>query len=145
MHDVELWPKPINNGKNTLPVVKVADKIFIYNQDGLQCYPSEGASRPSNWRKLGETALDIARVCAKAFEIYGEKFVTFCARTANPVQFAQTFISSIVDGVQNHPIWDELRNQDWSNAKIDVDVVMNVNSRCSNRSSFNSRSNFSTS
>lgn len=102
-------------------------------------------TRPTNWRKLGETALDIARVCAKAYEVYGERFVTFNAVRANPVQFAKAFTTALDATCGNHSIWTELMNQDWSDARIDINVVLNVNSESSRNSSFNSRSNFSAS
>lgn len=102
-------------------------------------------SRPTDWQKLGETALGIAQVCAKAFEIFVEKFAEFSAALSNPAQYAQAFASALVSGVQNLPIWDALKNQDWSNAKIDINVVLNVNCESSRNSSFGSRSNFSTS
>lgn len=40
MGEVKLLLEPVNNGKNTLPVVKVDDQIFVYSNDGLHTYPA---------------------------------------------------------------------------------------------------------
>lgn len=102
-------------------------------------------SRPSRWQRLGETALGIAEVCARAFEIFAERFAQFDPNTANPVQYARALASALVPNVQNHPIWEELENQSWNNVNIDINVVLNLNSQSSRNSSFGSRSYSSTS
>lgn len=40
MSEVELLLEPINENRNTLPIVKVDDQIFVYSNDGLHTYPS---------------------------------------------------------------------------------------------------------
>lgn len=102
-------------------------------------------SRPSKWQKLGETTLTIDQVCAKAYEIFGEKFSEFDAKNANPAQFTRAFASALVPHVKDNPIWKELEKQDWSKANIDINVVLDVNCESFRNSSFGSRSNSSTS
>lgn len=40
MSKVELLLKPVNDGKNTLPMVKVDDQVFAYMNESLNTYPA---------------------------------------------------------------------------------------------------------
>lgn len=39
-HNVDLLLKPINNGEKILPVLKVDDRVFAYDKQGLQSFPA---------------------------------------------------------------------------------------------------------